>query len=148
MRIDAIALAACVAVACSCVFPVPVSAQVIASELAFPKGAGSTTLSSSIKGYQTRDFAVRASAGQVMTVRLNKATNAYFNVLAPGSDNEAIHNSAVNGNDFAGTLSLSGVYKIRVYQMRASARRGEVARFRLTVSVTDRGTGSHASDAR
>lgn len=148
MKICFIAIAACAAVVWTSVLPAPALAQIITSELAFPKGATRTTVASSIEGYQTRDYAVRARAGQLMSVSLNGSTNAYFNVLPPGSDNEALHNSSLQGNEFAGTLALSGAYRIRVYQMRAAARRGKVAPFRLTVSVTGRGDESNVSGDR
>lgn len=94
-----------------------------------------------IRGPVTRDYVVGATAGQTMRVRLTGSPNLNFNVLPPGSNDSAIFIGSTEGNSFAGTLSVSGAYKIRVYQMRASARRGEVGNFRLSVAVDGRGAG-------
>ncbi len=114
----------------------------IVTDVAFPKGASSTTISGSIKGYETRDYVVRASAGQTMKVDMTGASILYFNVLPPGSNDVAIFVGSTSGNNFAGTLSQSGAYKIRVYQMRASARRNESGSFKLAVAVTGKASGS------
>jgi hypothetical protein len=111
-------------------------AQIITTNVAFPKGSSSTTIAGTIAGDQTRDYVVRASAGQVMKVTLTGAPIVYFNVLPPGSNDEAIFIGSNEGNSFSGTLSAAGAYKVRVYQMRASARRGERGNFRLAISVT------------
>jgi len=129
-------------------FAVPALAQIITANVAFPKEATSTAINGTIKGDQTRDYVVRAAAGQVMSVRLNGAPIVYFNVLAPGSNDAAIHTGSMDGNTFNGTLSASGAYKIRVYQMRASARRGETGSYRLAISVTGSGANAGASGSR
>lgn len=126
----------------------PAMAQIITANVTFPKGATSTAINGTIRGDQTRDYVVRAGAGQVMSVRLNGAPIVYFNVLAPGSNDEAIHIGSTAGNSFTGTLASSGAYKIRVYQMRASARRGETGSYRLTISVTGKSGNAGAGSAR
>lgn len=117
------------------------AAQIITSNVVFPRGGVATTIAGNIRGEQTRDYVVRASAGQTLRVRLNGAPIVYFNVLAPGSNDEAIFVGSNEGNNFSGTLSVSGPYKIRVYQMRASARRGQVGGYRLSIAVEGRGAG-------
>ncbi|WP_338501885.1 hypothetical protein V6R86_02775 [Sphingomonas kaistensis] len=116
-------------------------AQIVTTNVVFPRGAVATTLAGTIRGPVTRDYVVRATAGQTMRVRLTGSPNLNFNVLPPGSNDSAIFIGSTEGNSFAGTLSVSGAYKIRVYQMRASARRGEVGNFRLSVAVDGRGRG-------
>ena len=116
-------------------------AQIVTTNVVFPRGAVATTLAGTIRGPVTRDYVVRANAGQTMRVRLTGSSNVYFNVLPPGSNDSAIFIGSTEGNSFAGTLSVSGAYKIRVYQMRASARRGEVGNFRLSIAVDGRGAG-------
>lgn len=111
-------------------------AQIVTTNLAFARGQTSATVNGTIKGDQTRDYVVRAGAGQLMSVRMSGSPIVYFNVLPPGSNDEAIHVGSTAGNSFSGTLGVSGAYKIRVYQMRATARRGQAGSFRLTVSVT------------
>lgn len=122
------------------------AAQIMTSDVQFPSGSTGTNLSGSITGDQIRDYVVRANAGQVMSVRISGSEIVNFNVLPPGSDNEAIFIGSNEGDSFSGTLGVSGAYKIRVYQMRATARRGESGSFNLSISVTGSGqaaSGSH-----
>ena len=117
-------------------------AQIITTNLVFARGQSSATVNGTIRGDQIRDYVVRASAGQVMTVRMSGSPIVYFNVMPPGSNGEGIHTGSDAGNNFSGTLSVSGAYIVRVYQMRATARRGQAGSFRLTVSVTGRRPGA------
>ncbi|MEQ7874158.1 hypothetical protein ABDK56_09175 [Sphingomonas sp. ASV193] len=111
------------------------SAQIITSNVNFARGRMATIIPGMIAGDQTRDYVVRANAGQTLRVRLAGSPIVYFNVLPPGSNDQAIFIGSNEGRNFSGTLSASGAYKIRVYQMRASARRGERGAFRLDISV-------------
>jgi hypothetical protein len=78
-----------------------------------------------------------------MTVNLKTShPAAYFNVLPPGSNDEAIFTGQVAGPHFEGKLPQDGDYKIRVYLMPSAARRSESAKYTLTAKVTG---GSHAS---
>lgn len=104
--------------------------------ISFAKGASSATVKGSIKGDQTIDYTVNAKAGQVLTVAF-KPTNAsaYFNVMAPGSNGEAMFIGSSAGNNFTGALPASGNTTIRVYLMRNAARRNETANYTLTVGI-------------
>jgi hypothetical protein len=102
----------------------------------FKKGASQAAIQGHIKGRETIDYVLNARAGQTMTVNL-KTSNpmAYFNVLPPGSG-EAIFTGQVGGASFEGKLPKDGDYRIRVYLVRAAARRSESAKYTLTVKVT------------
>ncbi len=102
----------------------------------FKKGASQATIQGHIKGRETIDYVLSARAGQTMTVNL-KTSNpmAYFNVLPPGSE-EALFIGQVAGAHFEGKLPKDGDYTIRVYLVRAAARRSESAKYTLTVKVT------------
>jgi len=102
----------------------------------FAQGATSKTISGEIKGYDYVDYRIHAGAGQVMQVEL-KAGNPqnYFNINPPGTDTSMFIGS-MTGNDFNAVLPSDGDYTIRVYLMRAAARRDEVSRYSLTVSVS------------
>ena len=90
-----------------------------------------------ITGYESVDYLVAARAGQTLAVSLETSHGAnYFNVLPPDSENEATYVGQTGGNDFEGRLDLDGDWRIRVYLMRAAARRGETAEFRLRVAVS------------
>lgn len=117
----------------------------------FAKGATSATLKGSLKGDQVIDYALRARAGQTMTVSLRTSNGAnYFNVLAPGSKDAAIFIGSTSGNDWSATLDADGEYRVRVYLMRSAARRNEKADFALAVGIAGAaGPGTPpATDAR
>lgn len=103
----------------------------------FARGASSATVEGSLTGDQTVDYTLGAKAGQTMTVRLEtSSTGNYFNVLPPGSHDEAVFIGSVDGNEWTGTPEANGDYTIRVYLMRSAARRQESARYTLTTSIT------------
>ncbi len=102
----------------------------------FAKGATSATLKGQVKGYSDVDYLVRAGAGQTITVTLKRSNlSNYFNVLPPGSKDVAMY-AGQTGEDFTGMLPTDGDYTIRVYLVRAAARRNESSNYTLTVSVT------------
>jgi hypothetical protein len=126
-----------------------VSAQIETKKVTFPSGQSSTNLSGTIKGDKTIDYTVSAKEGQEIHVSLNsKNKSLYFNVLPPGSNDEAIFVGSNSGYKFDGTLSMSGTYKIRVYLMRSAARRNETANFGLYVGVTGGAPQQKAGDAK
>ena len=72
-----------------------------------------------------------------MTVAITGSSNANFNVFAPGAipgQAEALGGGNVD-TKWQGTLPKSGKYLIQVYQMRASARRGEQVPHTLSISI-------------
>ena len=119
----------------------PAIAQISASVVAFPRGQDTTTISGTITGRQVRDYRVRVAPGQALSVRLSGARpSVYFNVMAPGSNGEAIFIGSTSGNAYSARLRAPGVYTIRVYQMRAAGRRGVSSNYSLRVSVTGTAT--------
>jgi hypothetical protein len=113
----------------------------------FAKGTSAATMKGTIKGDQFRDYMINARAGQTLAVTLaNPDGQAFFNVMPPGSAGEAVFNGSTSGNSFRGPVPGNGTTTIRVYQMRATARRGEVANYTLTVGVS--GGSAASSDAK
>ena len=109
----------------------------------FHQGTSSAVITGSITGYNAVDYHLGAEAGQQMHVLLTSSNSAnYFNVLPPGSQDEAIFVGQINGNEWSGRLEESGVYTVRVYLMRSAARRNETARYSLDFSVIGEGDGS------
>lgn len=104
----------------------------------FKKGATSATVEDTIKGYQSVDYVLGARAGQSMNVSMATDNSAnYFNILAPGKNDEAMFIGSTSGNQFEGILPANGDYKIRVYLMRSAARRGEAADYRLEMIINN-----------
>jgi len=102
----------------------------------FAKGAAEATIAGRLQGDQTIDYLVGASAGQTLAVALKKTNpQTYFNVLPPGSEDVAMH-VGQDGGAYTGVLPDDGNYVVRVYLMRAAARRNEKSDYTLTVGVT------------
>jgi hypothetical protein len=106
--------------------------------VAFAKGATSATLKGTLKGGADVDYLVRAAAGQTLKVTLTSTNGkADFNVLPPGSADAAMFVSSMSGErTWSGVLPSDGDYAIRLYLMRAMARRNESSGYTVTVAVT------------
>ncbi len=101
----------------------------------FAAGSSSSTIKSSVKGYQTVQYSLSVTAGQKMSVQLDSNNSSlYFNVTAPGA-NAAMFNSSIDGNGTTIMIPSSGKYLIDVYLMRNAARRSEAATYDLTLYV-------------
>jgi len=85
------------------------TAQGATSQIAFAKGKSSAAVSGKIKGNDSNDYVLRASAGQTLIVdfKAGKGT-AYFNVLPPGSTGEAIFVGSSEGDHFKASLPSDG----------------------------------------
>jgi hypothetical protein len=102
----------------------------------FPKGKDGVLLKDHLKGDETVDYKLGAHAGQTMNVTLKSSNRMnYFNVLPPGTDT-ALFVGADSGSQFSGALPKSGTYTVRVYLMRAAARRNETADYSLDLRIT------------
>ena len=105
-------------------------------QVQFAKGASSATVSGSLKGDTTVDYVVRAAAGQTLTVRLQKSNpQNYFNVMPPESAGGAMFTGTAS-DEYSGVLPDDGDYVLRVYLMRAAARRGESSKYSLDIGVS------------
>ena len=112
----------------------------------FKSGAEDATLKGRLAGRETLDYVLGAQAGQRMVVTLHADNpQLYFNILPPGSE-EALFIGSTAGDRFEGELPKSGDYRLRVYLMRAAARRDESAHYRLDIRI-DGSPRNQASDA-
>lgn len=105
--------------------------------VASANGAMSTTLKGRVKGNRYIDYQLRAAAGQRLKASL-KSNNGmnYFNILPPGSNDAAMFIGSTSGYAFDGLLPDDGIFTVRVYMMRAGARRNEQSDFRLSLALT------------
>ena len=89
-----------------------------------------------IQGREGIDYRIRARAGQLLNVSLT-ATNrqTYFNLIPAGSE-EAMFIGSTSGLKAQRMIPADGDYLVRVYLMRAAARRAESSRFSLQVSLS------------
>ena len=117
--------------------PVRAAQDQILKSVTFDKGASSASVKGSVKGSQYIDYQLRAQAGQKLTISLKASNKAnYFNLLPPDSANAAMAVGEFLGNRYTGSLPDDGLYTIRVFLIRSSARRGESSNFKLDISVT------------
>lgn len=103
----------------------------------FPAGQTGTVVNDRIVGRQYKDYRIGLRAGQMLSV--NMATlrgSPYFNIIEPGAGDVAIYVGSTSGANFEARTAKSGAYVVRVYQMRAAERRGEVAGYRLSIRAT------------
>jgi hypothetical protein len=133
--------------------PAQAAGDIRSERVEFARGATSAVVEGRIQGYETVDYLLGAAKGQYMNVSMSTGNGAaYFNILAPGETEVAFFNGSTSGDRYAGALPASGDYRIRVYLMRSTARRDEVASYRLEMSVTgspqrSSGHGAASGDA-
>ena len=142
MRSSALCLSLCLAFALTALTARPPMASARSGCISRPGPPGPPSRATS-EGREDIDYVLGAKAGQRMTVELHTDNpQNYFNILPPGSD-EALFVGSSSGNRFEGTLPDSGDYRVRVYLMRAAARRDESANYRLDIHIDS--AGAHAS---
>jgi hypothetical protein len=113
------------------------SSAIASKPVQFQKGESSASIKGTLKGDQIVDYKLRARAGQTMNVHLQTSNrSAYFNVLPPGSDEQALFVGSISGNEWNGVLPADGEYRLRTYLMRNAARRNESATYTLSVGIT------------
>ncbi|MCX7586953.1 PPC domain-containing protein [Phenylobacterium sp. 58.2.17] len=99
--------------------------------------SGAASASGEVKGYKTTVYAVPVAQGQTLSVTFEPSnTNLYMNVVdAADTSGAAAHRGEVDGPNASVTAPKAGVYLIKPFQPRATARRGESGTFKLAVAV-------------
>lgn len=101
----------------------------------FAKDSSKAAVSGTLKGDQYVDYKVRGSAGQTLVVMLKPSNlQNYFNIHSPGNDS-AMFIGSTSGNQFKRILPNDGEYMVRVYLMRAAARRNETSNYTLNLAL-------------
>lgn len=133
------------------VFPLQPSLAQLTSTVQFQPGSDSANLNGTISGQEYFDYVLRANGGQVMSVALTvDATNgngtAYFNILPPGSDGEAIFNGSMSADRYGEiTLPQDGDYTIRVYLMGNDRDTDKTVGYTVSVTIGASTASSGAS---
>jgi hypothetical protein len=95
---------------------------------------GETTVKGQLKGREGYDHVVHGRAGQTLTLRLSaRHPQAAFNLLPPRSE---LAMRAGESARYQTILPADGDYVVRIYLMRAAARRNERSDFSLQVALT------------
>lgn len=119
--------------------PAGVFAQGLTQQkLGFAPGRSQATISGEISGRQTIDYVVSAKRGQTISISFAPSNRfAFFNLLAPVTG-DALFVGQDQGNPakFTARLGTTGNYVVRVYLIRAAARRGETSDYSLTVAIS------------
>jgi len=121
----------------SAVAPVMGQDKVSTVPVSFAKGSSSATMKGNFGGYDSVNYTLSARAGQTMTVKITGSSSANFNVFKPGDapGNATAVGSGSVGTDWSGALPATGKYTVQVFQMRASARRGEQVPYTVTFRI-------------
>jgi len=125
----------------------PGQGEIRREQVQFEQGLNYAVRSGTIRGYETVDYVLNAQAGQRMVVRVLRKTNRafFFNVLPPGSVTALyVGSDSTQPDMWAGVLPATGEYTVRVYLIRAAARRREAANYAVQMTVLG---GRHAGDA-
>lgn len=105
-------------------------------KVSFAAGSDSALFKGSVKGRGYTDYQLRAGAGQTLKASLQVSNRStYFNILPPGSRDVAMFIEGGGDRSFDGLLPDDGVYTLRVYLVRAAARRQEAADFTLSIGL-------------
>lgn len=109
----------------------PIRTETVATAAA----ASGTVIEGQLKGDETVDYVVAATAGQRLSVDLSSAnTGLYFNILPQGQDTALfIGSSAGLVADIS--VPATGNYVVRVYLMRNAAGRDEGAAYTLGIGL-------------
>ncbi len=116
-----------------------VFAKIIENPIVFKKGSYGTNLKGTFKGDDEARYTLHAKAGQQLKFKIKSTKNlAYLNIYAPedkpGSA-EAILKGAIVGSTGEITLPETGQYTLQLYQMRNTARRGEIVNFDIELKI-------------
>ena len=102
----------------------------------FKPGTSSAAYKDTIKGYDSVNYYLEAAAGQRLKVDFGKDKNScYFNILSPADGETLVNGSAIAPDGLV--LPESGKYRVVVYLMRATARRGAVCNYSIDFGITD-----------
>lgn len=106
-------------------------------DVKFRKGATGGTYSNTVTGYGSADFYVTAKSGQQMKAKLTSSNKfLYFLIIRDPENPEAIADDAREATKWSGQLPEDGTYIVRVFLVRAEARRNKTpVRFSLRIDV-------------
>lgn len=115
-------------------FAAPLWAQSV-ERVRFASGNDNASVEASVTGDGYRDYVLEARAGQTMGVSLVTEGSAYFNILPPQSNGEAIYNGSIYGGDASVKLPADGDYAVRVYLMGDDRSSGRTVPFTLSMTI-------------
>jgi hypothetical protein len=110
--------------------------------------SGTTTLKGDVKGSDSVQYSFSAQPGQQLLIRLNTSNPSnYINVERSGVD-EAICQGSMTGNTCSVRSDSAADYVVDVFLMRNAARRGEKAKYTLTIEQDGSHSGSSAVSSK
>lgn len=104
--------------------------------ISLARESGATTIKGRLNGREYVDYQLQAYAGQTLLVSLAASNGqTYFNLNPPGAELSMFVGST-SGKRFKTLLPADGIYTVRVYLMRAAARRHESSRYTVKFNLT------------
>jgi hypothetical protein len=129
------------------VFAVPAGAHDGIKRKTLEMKGGAAHVSGSISGDETIDYEFNSPGAQVVGISLKTSHKMAYCNLLPADSEDAIFIGSISGTKFLGELPAAGTYRIRVYLMRAAARRNETATYTLSVSLRPSNKPAQAADS-
>ncbi len=123
------------------VLPVAMAEETKTVKVQFEAGRSQTILSGEITGRNSVLYKLSARKGQFIQIKvLPGDKGADFNLYIPGRTigDESLFNSLIGGRSYTGQLYKTGEHSINVFLNRAAARRGETAKYRILVRISDK----------
>jgi hypothetical protein len=118
-------------------FAFDANAQTKKVNVRFKPGTSGGTYSNTVTGYGTVDFYLKAGAGQTMSVKLTSPSSFLYFVVRKGTgDGDVLGDDVADLTEWSGELPEAGTYVVRVYLVRAEARRNRrPASFKVKIGV-------------
>lgn len=105
--------------------------------VSFAPGTSSAGYRDSATGYDMVSYSLDARAGQTLSIRFEASLGSCeFAVQSPDGQGN-LTDSLADPNAFTATLGQTGTYRVNVFLMRATARRGLTCRYAIDFEIRD-----------
>ena len=101
----------------------------------FKPGSTTARFRDTINGYDAINYYLDASAGQFLSIDLKKSKSTCYFIVHRPDNGGVIRDPQFRTNEFDARLDMSGRYRVIVYLMRVSARRGRSCTFTLDLEL-------------
>src|SRR5580704_14638886 len=119
----------------------------------FKPGTTSTVLRGTLKGWDMKEYALRADKGQTARLELNSKRLHWLIVRfypadKPNGYNDVFNSDNSNAFTWQGTLPERGEYVIRIFIRRAEARRGGSVSYSARLEISPAGHPAQSPQSR
>jgi len=119
----------------------------------FKPGTTSTIVRGTLKGWDMKEYALRANKGQtarleVRSKRINWLIVRFYPADKPDGDNDVFNSDNSNAFTWQGPLPENGEYVIRFFIRRAEARRGGSVNYSARLEISPAGHPAQSPQSR